>query len=120
MSPSIRDILNKHKWHHGDLDSLEISVVHRGAPDDQRTIKGADIRDIGPKGISVGDDFARADWEAELIDEESGDAWIPFHRFLAIRTPSGTAWSKEHSGRVPEQEPGPPDGWHADDGEDGP
>ncbi|MBW2256375.1 MAG: DUF504 domain-containing protein [Deltaproteobacteria bacterium] len=86
MSTSIRDILNRHKWHHGDLHTFRITVVHRGAPGEQRLIDGADVRDIGPKGISVADDFE---------DEESGDTWIPYHRFLVVSGPDGIVWSKE-------------------------
>ena len=67
---TIRDILNEQKWRYEALESLQIAVVHRGAPGDQRVIDGVDVRDIGPNGLVVAVDLGRVEWEAELVDVE--------------------------------------------------
>jgi RNA 3'-terminal phosphate cyclase (ATP) len=73
MGTNIRDILNKARWKDADLHALEIHVVHRGAPGDQRAIAGSKIMNVGANGIDLTPE-----------DDESESVFVPYHRFLAI------------------------------------
>ena len=62
-----REVLNKLKWGGEDiLFEAEIWYVHRGAPNDTRIIKGAEIEEMGRS-------FFR-----------TGEAEIPYHRIKRI------------------------------------
>ena len=63
-----RNILNKFKWKK-DLDFKEVEVwyLHRGAPNDTKTINGKEIVDIGKSFI------------------KTNQAMIPFHRVFKIK-----------------------------------
>ena len=82
---TLRDLLNKHLWHHDDLDDIDIVVIHRGAPRDQRVVSGADITAIGSRGIEI---------ESFADDEEDASVYIPYARFLEVRVAAGVLWSK--------------------------
>jgi RNA 3'-terminal phosphate cyclase (ATP) len=82
---TLRDILNRARWASGDLHTLRVVVVHRGAPNDQRVIAGGSILDVQPEGIELAPEEA----EAESV-------FVPYHRFLAIRAADGCAiWDKQ-------------------------
>ena len=62
-----RDIMNRLRWDKGEsLASVEIVILHRGAPGDRMRIPGGDI-------ISIGHMFF-----------DTKDSSIPFHRVLEI------------------------------------
>ncbi|MCE5296390.1 MAG: RNA repair domain-containing protein [Euryarchaeota archaeon] len=61
-----REVLNELKWRYDSLDEAEITYVHRGAPGDIMTIKGAAI-------VALGRSFF-----------DTGDATIPYHRIVRI------------------------------------
>jgi uncharacterized protein (UPF0248 family) len=81
---TIRDILNKLKWSSsGGLSDCEIEILHRGAPNDRKVIKGINIKDIAPRAIVY----------QEGADEEY--VVIPYHRVRAIRKGSDALWQKK-------------------------
>ena len=94
---TLRELLNKHKWHLGDLEQLELSVAHRGAPGDQRMLRGEDIVDVGPQGLQLLVDPEQPEWEADVGDECGGTVFIPYHRVLSVRGPGGLLWAKPAS-----------------------
>lgn len=75
---SIRDTLNDHKWNRQDLDAIELLVVHRGAPNDQRVIPGSQIESIHAGGVMV--------FSALSLD---GLHFLPYHRVLELRAQAG-------------------------------
>ncbi|MEM2839854.1 MAG: RNA repair domain-containing protein [Thermoplasmata archaeon] len=63
-----RDVLNRLKWEEGkSLEQVEVVILHRGAPNDRRTILGRDIARIGQTFF------------------ETSETSIPYHRVLEIR-----------------------------------
>lgn len=82
---TLRDMLNRARWGTENLHELSLVVVHRGAPGDRRTIGGARIMAVLPAGIELSPDA-----------DESESVFVPYHRFLSIRTGDGALlWSKE-------------------------
>lgn len=80
----LRDILNDHRWHTGDLPGLELTVRHRGAPGDIRVIPGFAIDSIAASGLHL------------LPEDDQDGAFIPFHRVLRVDGPDGQAlWIRE-------------------------
>lgn len=61
-----REVLNGIRWMKGDLSNVTVTYVHRGAPGDQRTIRGEDIAELGRSFFKV------------------GDGQIPYHRIIRI------------------------------------
>ncbi|MFA5313562.1 MAG: RNA repair domain-containing protein [Methanomassiliicoccales archaeon] len=61
-----REVLNELKWRYDSLEDAEITYIHRGAPGDVMTIKGAEI-------VTLGRSFF-----------DTGDATIPYHRIVRI------------------------------------
>jgi RNA 3'-terminal phosphate cyclase (ATP) len=92
---SARDILNRARWATADLHRLEITVVHRGAPDDRRALCGSRIVDIGAAGVELAPE-----------GEELETAFVPYHRFVSIRDADGLIWDRHGSVRAP-LEPSP-------------
>jgi RNA 3'-terminal phosphate cyclase (ATP) len=81
---SLRDLLNRARWRDGELHSLEISLLHRGAPGDQRVVGGSRIIAVRGAGIELTPDSA-----------EGESLFVPYHRFLSIRGPEGVVvWDK--------------------------
>jgi len=63
----VREILNKAKWDERmDFDQLEVVYLHRGAPNDLKTISGREIVHIGTSFLSL------------------NEAEIPYHRIVKI------------------------------------
>jgi len=82
---TIRDLLNRARWRDAGLHTLEIHVLHRGAPDDRRAIGGGRIAAVRSGGI-----------ELTPETDESDPVFVPYHRFLAIFDAEGAQiWSKE-------------------------
>lgn len=73
MNNPIRDELNRRKWQSLDLDKVTLIVRHRGAPNDEAPIRGAEIAEIRADGIVLG----------STGDDEG--SFIPYHRIIAIR-----------------------------------
>ena len=65
----VREILNKIKWDgRMDFDQLEVVYLHRGAPNDLKTICGREIVNIGTSFLSL----------------KAEGAEIPHHRIVKI------------------------------------
>ncbi len=71
---SARDVLNKLKWHPDfEISNAEITIVHRGAPRDRKTISGEDVLDLETGFMKV--------------EGKEKPARIPYHRVLKIEIP---------------------------------
>lgn len=68
--PSPRDVLNRLRFTGQALDDIEVWYVHRGAPNDTRIVRGADIRGVDRA-------FLR-------LQGARGGASIPWHRVFRI------------------------------------
>jgi uncharacterized protein (UPF0248 family) len=88
----LRDMLNARRWRDGDLDRVEIDVVHRGAPGDQRTVYGDAITAVVAEGVRLR--ASHSSWAAE-DETDDGEVFIPFHRMIRVRHPDGTLWEKQ-------------------------
>lgn len=88
---SIREVLNARRWHRGDLNEVDIEIVHRGAPGDRRVIPGWSILDIQPNGFLV-DRFKAGETMHDADLEPT--SFIPYHRVTAIRHADDVLWSK--------------------------
>lgn len=74
---TIRERLNKIKWASPDgLRDIEVVIIHRGAPENKKIIKGEEIKDIAPRAI--------------ICD----DVIIPYHRIVCIKKGEEIIWSK--------------------------
>lgn len=73
--------MNGLKWHHHALERVRISYVHRGAPDDERTVSGADVVDLGPSFM-------------ELRSDDAMPAMVPYHRVLRIVLDGAMVWER--------------------------
>ena len=62
-----RDVLNEIKWTESrELKEVEITYIHRGVPDDAKTIPGTAVRQVGRNY------------------HELDDSSIPYHRIIKI------------------------------------
>jgi RNA 3'-terminal phosphate cyclase (ATP) len=87
--PTLRELLNEARWRDGTLHELEIRVVHRGAPGDERVLSGKLITEVRAGGIELA---------SESSDGET--IFIPYHRFVDISGPSGQrVWAKDGSAK---------------------
>jgi uncharacterized protein (UPF0248 family) len=87
---NLRELFNDRKWHRGDLRELVVTVRHRGAPGDERTVLGGEITDIRPGGLVVAVDV-------EVYEDggvEDGAVFIPWHRVLKVAAPEGILWER--------------------------
>lgn len=76
-----REVLNKLKWHEGNLERAKILILHRGATNDRKVISGAEIASL-PRGYMV-------------VRGMEGKLEIPYHRILQIEVNGKIIWSKE-------------------------
>lgn len=114
MTITIRDLLNRARWRDGDLHSLSISVVHRGAPGDRRVVSGGRIASVGASGIEVDEPLDAALGSAlDGVADEEPTHFIPYHRFLEIAGSGGVLWDKDAGMR-----PAPHRGRHEEDAAD--
>lgn len=74
----LRDLLNRARWRDAALHGLEITLVHRGAPGEQRSVSGARVLEIRSGGVEL----APAPGEVE-------GTFVPYHRFVAIHGVDG-------------------------------
>jgi RNA 3'-terminal phosphate cyclase (ATP) len=89
-----RDILNRARWARADLHTLAITVVHRGAPNDQRTLSGASVVAVQAGGVELTPDQP---------DGETG--FVPYHRFVAIHAANGALlWDRHGAAAAPVKE----------------
>lgn len=66
-----REVLNRLKWGgRDDFDSIKVTILHRGVPNDRRVIEGRDI-------LEVGRGFMR-------VASPGGPVQIPYHRVIYI------------------------------------
>lgn len=75
-----RDVLNRLKWYEKKLERASVTIIHRGAPGDQRELRGADIRDLG-KGFMC-------------VNAPEGEVEIPYHRIIKIEVDGKTVWER--------------------------
>lgn len=74
-----RDVLNRLKWHPDhELERAEITIVHRGAPRDRKTLDGGDVLDLDTSFMKV--------------KTGGSETRIPYHRIRKIETPEGIIW----------------------------
>ncbi len=77
-----KDVLDKLKWHpEFDLNSAEVTIIHRGSPRDRKTFSGEDIKDLGSGFMTV--------------EGADMDVKIPYHRVTKIETPEETLWDMD-------------------------
>jgi len=77
-----RDVLNRLKWEEGrSLEEAEVVILHRGAPDDRRTIRGREI-------VRIRQTFF-----------ETSETSIPYHRILEIRCDGEVLFEKKAKGK---------------------
>jgi len=74
-----RDILNKLKWC-GQMRNVRITILHRGAPGNQRTFTEREIARLGKSFIH--------------IRSGPGEVQIPYHRILRIEAGKKVLWEK--------------------------
>jgi len=76
-----RKVLSELKWHpEKALEKAEICYTHRGAPDDERTVPGQDIKEL-----------ERSFFVIDIEGEETG---IPYHRIKRIRVEDKIIWER--------------------------
>jgi uncharacterized protein (UPF0248 family) len=68
------------KWGSKDLNKARVTILHRGAPGDQRLIGGGEILELG-RG------FMR-------VRSPEGEVEIPYHRVLRIEVEGRTVWER--------------------------
>ncbi len=72
-------ILNRLKWQ-GKLHEAEIIIVHRGAPENRKTIKGSGITEL-KKGYFY-------------YKSKNKEIYIPLHRIIEVRQRGKILWRK--------------------------
>lgn len=76
-----REVLNRLKWGGTNrLQSANVIILHRGAPNDRRVIDGTEI-------IELGSGFMR-------VVAPEGEVEIPYHRILQIEVGGRVIWKK--------------------------
>lgn len=77
-----REVLNKLKWHPDlNLDKAKVTIVHRGAPRNERVIDGGHIQNLGSGFMDV-----------RL--SEGKKVKIPYHRILKIEAHNKELWRR--------------------------
>ena len=71
-------VLNKLKWK-GGLESCEIVILHRGAPEDRKTIPGSKVTEIKRSYFSY---------------KNGRETTIPLHRIREIRLEEKILWKR--------------------------
>jgi len=80
-----REVLNRLKWSEGSLGRARITIIHRGAPGDQRVIAGSDI-------VSLGRGFM-------TVRGAEGKVEIPYHRVLRVEVDGRVVWDRAAASR---------------------
>lgn len=75
-----REVLNELKWRHGALEEAVIHYVHRGAPNDERVVGGADV--------------LRLETSFLILRDRHGEASIPYHRVFRILRGGEVVWER--------------------------
>lgn len=84
MATTLRELLNEAQWKTGQLHAWRVDIVHRGAPDDRRTVVGSRIVHVTSVGVEVFGD-----------DSDSDTVFLPYHRFLQVCGAAGqVVWAK--------------------------
>lgn len=79
MTP--RDVLNELKWRYGALDEATIAYRHRGAPGDERVVKGDQVLELGRSFFK--------------IQGPAGGTMLPYHRVLRIHWGDRPIWQRD-------------------------
>lgn len=75
------EALNRLRWKDGKnmgLPGVEIIILHRGAPNDRKTIRGEDVKEIRRSCFVYG----------------SMDTTIPLHRIREVRKDGRAVWKR--------------------------
>lgn len=83
---TLRDVLNRIRWNPEERGrTYEITYIHRGAPENKRTISFSSIEEIHSSWFTY-------------TDNDGGEVTIPFHRVLLVQdTESGRILWKKRS-----------------------
>ncbi len=67
----VRRLLNELMWHPDKtLEDVQVTYIHRGAPDDRLTVDAAEIKRLE---------------RSHFILERGGlETWIPYHRIISV------------------------------------
>lgn len=79
---TIRDILNKLKWH-PDYDFSQVEISYLSRPEGILTIWGNEVEDIGTMFVELRD-----------------GTMIPLHRLVRIAHDGKTIWDREQRGKI--------------------
>jgi uncharacterized protein (UPF0248 family) len=75
------EVLNELKWHPKlKLQDVKITITHRGAPNDKRTIQGSEVLELKRSFMRVA--------------SREGEVNIPYHRVLKIEARGEVLWRK--------------------------
>jgi len=74
------EVLNKLKWK-GGLERCEIIILHRGAPEDRKTIQGSQVTDL--------------DRHYFYYTEKGRETTIPLHRIRELRLEGNVLWKRK-------------------------
>lgn len=78
--PTVKDALNKLKWHHDRLEEAVVWYTHRGAPGDVRAVEGDKVLDLGSSFFHV--------------QAPEGETAIPYHRVQRIEIDGRPFWER--------------------------
>ena len=75
----VYNTLNKLKWT-GKLHDCMIIILHRGAPNDRKTIEGRQVTEVK---------------KSYFMYENDKEVFIPLHRVLEIKLEGKTLWKRK-------------------------
>jgi hypothetical protein len=76
-----RQILNELKWHPGkSLEGVKVTYLHRGVPGDRLTVDASEL--------------AALERSFFVIERDSAETRIPYHRILEIRKGDKIIWKR--------------------------
>jgi uncharacterized protein (UPF0248 family) len=74
------ETLNRLKWN-GEMGSCSVTILHRGAPDDRKTVEGTDIVEVKKSYFTY--------------KSRGKECAIPLHRVLEIRAGGEILWKRK-------------------------
>jgi len=89
----VSNLLNRLKWTE-KLPESEVVILHRGAPDNKKSIRGDHITEIKKGSFSFMD------------AETNKETYIPMHRVLEIWMDKKVVWKKRANGKAKAAEKG--------------
>ncbi len=80
MAAGINNILTMLKWT-DRLNDCEIIILHKGAPDDRKTITGSEVTELKKSYLTY--------------EHKGKETFIPLHRVVEVRLEGKTIWKKK-------------------------